>query len=190
MNIARITKIITQLALIASSLVITNKAYINNLANKDTSKRELEEDELWAQLRNAIMLRSTEDHILWNIFGIFAAANAILFIALFQTGDFPKNNIVGIIISGVGLSLSVVWFLIQWRTLGHIKRYEAVMERAENKLKIKPNYAVSGWINVEDYDKYLGKKPRVRTVMQRFSIIAGIGWLALISFFIYCGWVN
>ncbi len=148
-------------------------------------QRELNENELWTQLKNAINLRSAEDHVLWNIFGIFAAANAILFVALFQTGDFPANSFVGVIISIAGLSFSVVWFLIQRRALGHIKRYEALMERVENKLRFKPDYAVSGKINEDDYNKYVGKSPRVRTVMQIFSVLAGLGWLALASWFIF-----
>ncbi len=147
--------------------------------------RNLDNDELWTQLKNAINLRSAEDHVIWNIFGIFWAASALLLVALFRTGDFPENSAVGIIISGVGLSLSIAWSLIQRRSLGHIKRHEKLMKRLEQKLEFDPDYAVSAEINTEDYDQCVGKGPAARTVMTWFSRAPIIGWGVFLTYFIW-----
>lgn len=53
--------------------------------------QELKRNELWSQLQNAIHLRSSQDQVLWTIFGIFGAANAILLVALFQNGLVPDD---------------------------------------------------------------------------------------------------
>jgi hypothetical protein len=64
------------------------------------------------------------------IFGTFWAANVLLLIALFPEGHGP-NIIVGIIISFFGIGLAYIWDAIQNRALGHITKYEALMERIE-----------------------------------------------------------
>ncbi len=190
MNKGRIAKAITELAFFALSFLIMKKASIDNMAHKDISKRELEENELWAQLRNAISLRISEDSVLWHIFGIFWAASALLLVALFRSGDFPDNFIVGLIISTVGFSLSIAWFLIQRRSLGHVKRHEKLMERIEQKLGFNPDYAASAEVNLKDYQEFLSMRPRARNVMKAFSIFALIGWSVLVSLFIYRGFAN
>ena len=190
MNKEKLTKIITGLTSIASLLLIMNKASFNKMAHNGDSKRELEEGELWAQLRNAISLRISEDSVLWHIFGIFWAASALLLVALFRTGDFPDNFVVGLVISMVGFSLSVAWFLIQRRSLGHVKRHEKLMEKIEQKLGFNPDYAASAEVNLKDYQEFLNMRPRARNVMKGFSLIALLGWLSLVLFFIYRGFVN
>lgn len=44
------------------------------------------------QLSNAVALASTTNQIVWTVFGIFWAANAVLLVALFTTGDLPHRT--------------------------------------------------------------------------------------------------
>ena len=125
----------------------------------------LERSEMWIQLTNAINLRSSQDQVLWSIFGTFWAANAILLVALFTTGDLPTNRIVGIIVATFGTVLSIVWHIIQTRALGHLMRHEELMRKLEAKLDFDPDYAVSAEVNRKSYDQYLSKRPKARTVM-------------------------
>ena len=144
----------------------------------------LNRDELWRQLGNAIHLRSAQDQVLWSIFGVFWAANAILLVALFSSEAYPRY-VVGIVISVVGFLLSLAWHGIQHRALGHVKRYEELMKKLEQQqqLGIPPDLAVSDEIN-PDYDKFLGKGIRARKLMPTCSLVAAILWaLAFLFFF-------
>jgi hypothetical protein len=58
-------------------------------------------DGLWSQLGNAVALAAKQDQIVWAVFGVFWAANAVLLVALFTTGDLPKRS-VGLVVSIVG----------------------------------------------------------------------------------------
>lgn len=42
-------------------------------------------DELWQQLGHAVSLDTSENQVVWTIFGLFWAADAILLVALFTT---------------------------------------------------------------------------------------------------------
>lgn len=124
----------------------------------------LNRDELWRQLGNVIHLRSAQDQVLWSIFGVFWAANAILLVALFPKGHLPTYP-VGLIISLVGLFLAVVWHKIQNRALGHVKLYEDLIKKLEEELHILPENAVSPSINKALYEKYLAKGTPARKLM-------------------------
>ena len=54
----------------------------------------LEDSALWSQLANAVALVGKQDQIVWAIFGIFWAANAVLVVALFTTGALPGTGTV------------------------------------------------------------------------------------------------
>src|SRR3990170_1557415 len=103
---------------------------------------DADKEELRFRLELAISYRNHEDQIIWTAFGIFFATNAVLLVALFQTGDFP-NAPVGTLISLAGAFMSVAWALIQRRALGHLERYEALAERIERKLNLPSCYAIS-----------------------------------------------
>lgn len=92
------------------------------------------EAQVGAQLANAINLRSSQDQVLWTITGIFSAANAVLLVALFSNGGLPTEPIVGVILSLVGLLMSVIWFCIQGRAIRRIKYYERVIDKIERDL--------------------------------------------------------
>ena len=127
---------------------------------------------LFEQLRNAIHLRSAQDQVLWTIFGIFGAANAILLVALFQN----KPGCSWVIISLAGMSASIVWRKLLGRALGHIKRHEELMKKLEFRLQIEKELAVSREINREAYDKHLGKGTSARDLMMIFSLGVAIAW--------------
>ena len=137
----------------------------------------------FSQLANATNLRSSQDREQWRVFQIFWAANAILIVALFSQGEFPKNSI-GAIISIFGAVMSWVWFMIHRRVAGHVKRYEVLIERLERKLKIPPRYSVSTELNKKDRRLYLNIKPSARTVMAFCSIMVPIIWSLVIIIFI------
>lgn len=138
--------------------------------------KDLNRDELLQQLGNAIHLRSAQDQVLWSIFGVFWAANAILLVALFPQGHFPTYPI-GFIISVVGMLFSLVWYKIQGRALGHIDRHENLMEILEKKLvelDMPQEYAVSAKINKDNKCSF--KSIPARKLMPICSQVVAILW--------------
>ncbi|MFI5259162.1 MAG: hypothetical protein ACHQ01_06075 [Candidatus Limnocylindrales bacterium] len=144
----------------------------------------LTRDELWKQLENAIALRSSEDQVLWTLFSIFWASNAILLVALFTTGTLPKDPTVGVIVAIVGLVLCLAWALLQRRGLRHLIRFEKLMEKVEQLLGIDASLAVSAEINRADYDLYVGRGPRARQVMQACPLAGALLWAAFGAYFV------
>jgi hypothetical protein len=139
--------------------------------------------ELWDQLSRAIELRSSQDQVLWSIFGTFGATNAILLVALFTTGEFPKDPWLGVVVTAVGFSLSILWHFIQSRALGHVKRHEALMKCIEAELRLPPDFAVSAEINRASFDSQVGRGIRARTVMRLLGLGSALLWaVALLTF--------
>lgn len=166
-------------------------------------RRQIDPQDLWNQLSNAASLRSSEDQVLWMISGIFWAADALLLVALFQTGKLPEANVPLLVVSAVGMVLSTTQYFLQGRTLGHIHRYDALITRLERALDFAPEYAVSADLNTADADHYLGghkgnvwRKLRMGTLgrvgsfMQGASLGWALFWAATFSFVLYrvsCG---
>ena len=101
-------------------------------------------DQLWNQLSNTVVLVAKQDQIVWAVFGVFWAANAVLLVALFTTGKLPEQS-VGIIVSGVGLALSSVWLAIEHRAVAWLKFYEAILKELErNHLHVPLSIAFTG----------------------------------------------
>jgi hypothetical protein len=134
--------------------------------------------ELGDQLNRVITLRVNQAQIVWRIFAAFWAANAILMVALFRDGRFPDDRAAAVSITSVGLVLSVTWFGIQRRALGHIDRFEKLMARLEMRLGVPPDLALSGSINREDYSKCVPPGPHGRPLMLFFNFVAAGLWLA------------
>ena len=157
----------------------------SDLHSRENTYTKLDRSELWSQLANAISLRSSQDQVLWSIFGTFWAANAILLVALFTSGTMPSDPFVGIVISVVGILLSLTWHVIQNRALGHLMRHEMLVTMIETSLGFDPNYAVSADLNQGPYDTYLGKGIRARRVMPACSIgVTALWLLALVVFLV------
>jgi len=68
----------------------------------------LERDELLILLQNSSTLRTGQDQVVWSIFGAFWATNALLLISLFSVGEKWDENIVGILISIIGILISYI----------------------------------------------------------------------------------
>lgn len=145
---------------------------------------------LESQLNNVISARSSQDQILWSIIGIFGATNAILLVALFPSGDLPKNPIIGILICTVGLLISFTWTLMQRRALSHIYYLEDLRAIIERDLGIESRFSISPILNQELASKYLLKRPRARDLIKAFDwgmiILWILGLLAFISMKLIC----
>ena len=150
------------------------------------TNQEFSRQEMLDQLSRAADLRSSEDQVLWSIFGAFWGANTVLLVALFATGTLPTNHFVGLVVSLVGAFLSVTWHIIQKRAIGHLERFELLMDRLERKLDIPTDYAVSSRINVADYKACLGRtKTSARTLMRACSLLAATLWILGFVYFVW-----
>ncbi len=131
-----------------------------------------ESHNLWTQLTNAINLRSSQDQVLWSVMGIFSAANAILLVALFLDGNFPTKLPVGIVLSMVGVLMSVVWLLVQRRALMRIEHYENLVRNLEDHLGLDARFRVG-----TSFTRPNGGI-RARTVMPWWSSFWAAFWAA------------
>lgn len=100
------------------------------LSNCDGLHRE----ELWKQLQNALAKRSSQDQVIWSIFGIFWAANALLFVAVFTSNGKILEGLVVSIVSIIGIFTSIVWRFLLRRAINHIELDENLMSHIENIL--------------------------------------------------------
>ena len=134
--------------------------------------------ELREQLALAAEMRSSQDQVLWSIFGFFGATSALLLMALFDGGGFPSDPRVGAIISLVGAVFSVAWSLVQDRALRHIRRHEDLMANIERRLAIPCDLAVSPAINTRAFDAFLSGGIPARRIMKYCGIASAIMWVA------------
>ncbi len=144
---------------------------------------EVSQAELWNQLGYAVTMAAKEDQIIWTIFGVFWAANAVLLVALFTTGELPREQI-GVVVSATGVILSFVWFFIQQRAIRWLKYYERIILRLEEKyLKIPPDVALSADINKTDFLEIVGRGLSVRSLMVWSGAIITLLWIAALHWF-------
>lgn len=125
-----------------------------------------------AQLANAIALAAKQDQIVWAIFGVFWAANAALLVALFSTGDFPKQH-VGLIVAFVGFLFSLVWVAVQFRAIAYFAYYEKVIDLLEQQLQIPKPLKLVGIRN-----KVGGVS--VRPIMRGCALLSATLWFCCI----------
>ena len=135
-----------------------------------------ENEDLWRQLGNVISLRSSEDSLLWTGFGIFWGANAVLFVPMF-TVDSSKTNLI-VVVPFVGIAMSVLWYLIQRHTLGHIRMHEDLMKRLQERLLTGDNKTFRIYED-EMMAKHLSKGPRTRTLVNVPIILLVAIWALL-----------
>ncbi len=140
-------------------------------------------DDLRGQLENVISLRSSQDGVLWTIFGAFSAANGILLVALFTTGRFP-SGVVGFVISSVGVVQAWVWYRIQDRALRRISVYENIMEQIIPRLW--PNsLTLPLWRSVFSRSRLGASR------VMRFSVVFFAGaWVSLLIVFFAIAWLS
>jgi ADP-ribose pyrophosphatase YjhB (NUDIX family) len=142
-----------------------------------------------ANLQNQLSLvwnaRSQQDQVLWRIFAAFWPTNAILLAALFRSSGQTLSPIIGAVTTCSGIFVAVVWFLIQRRALGHIKRIEATADRLEREIFGAGNsaYALSPRVNATDAEKLSGVP--ARSVMPVCTGAVGMLWLLGLIYFVF-----
>ena len=83
------------------------------------------------QLANAVAISAKQDQLVWTVFGVFWTADAVLLVALFTSGELPSRE-VAIVVAAVGCLLSLVWSIIQFRSIASFRYYELIIERLES----------------------------------------------------------
>jgi hypothetical protein len=157
-----------------------------------------EEDRQWDQLANVVEMMKHEDEVLWNIFAIFWGTNAILLVALFA-GDGSNaaaagnvsspGELAGVVVSAVGLGLSIMWLTLHRRSLAWLDYYQKLANRLEDGLGFKsyPQFAISVEINKELWKKTVGRWtnwPPARHAMLFCISISAVLWLAALLYFV------
>lgn len=96
----------------------------------------IKRDELFAQLGNIINLHNDEHQTWLRMFFTSLTTNALLFIALFRTGDFPCNPFVARFIAFLGCLFTMMFSRVQNRALEYMNVYEKLAKKIENELKL------------------------------------------------------
>lgn len=150
-------------------------------------------DLLSSQLTRAVTLVTKQDQVVWTIFGIFWAANALLVVALFTTGALPKP-VVGLVVSAVGIGLSVLWTLVQGRALKFLGFYEKVMADLEERLlreggrEGEREFALSRHLNPCSFNAAKGVNVSTRRVIIRSGIASIALWALAMAWFLCQSW--
>ncbi|UCC81904.1 MAG: hypothetical protein JSW46_12950 [Gemmatimonadota bacterium] len=159
--------------------------------------RTPEEERQWDQLTNAVEMVKHEDEVLWNIFAIFWGTNAILLVALFagEGSNSAATNalastggLAGVVVSAVGLGLSIMWLTLHRRSLAWLDYYRALVENLEDRLGFKsyPQLAISTEINKQLWKKTIGDwknwPPARHAMLFCISVSAVLWFLALVYF--------
>ncbi len=133
----------------------------------------------WNQLGNAVTLVAKQDQIVWAAFGVFWAANAVLLVALFTSGDLPKQT-VGLIVSVVGIALSLVWLAIEHQAVAWLKFYGTIVwELEQQDLHVPSPVAFTG-------HPERVKGMRVRPLMLACPIVSAVLWAGAVWWFLTC----
>ena len=128
-------------------------------------------------LQNFCDLRTGQDHVLWSIFGAFWGTNALLLVSLFATDESWNQRNVGILLSSIGITISIIWIIIQFRALARIAMYEKSIKSIEKKILVLPK-------NLRFSRKSTSKIPiSARLAMKICSAIAFFGWVASLIYF-------
>lgn len=132
--------------------------------------------ELGDQLNRAATLRGNQDQVAWRAFTAFWGSNSLLLVALSQRGELTEKPGLVAAVSLAGTLLSMSWWQILRRTLGHLSRYEQIIETIERKLGLPCEVAFSDGINVEDTLRYMPRGPRGRPIMLFCCLTSGFVW--------------
>ncbi len=138
--------------------------------------------DLWNQLGNAVTFDNSENQVVWTIFGLFWAADAILLVAIFTTGDIPKPA-VGMLVSIAGTALSVVWYIIQKRAIAYLGFYDSLVEQLESQLQVQPELAASGNLN-PTFKSSLKGSIGIRPLMRWCPGVSAVLWI--VAFVLFC----
>ncbi len=159
-----------------------------NLSNLSTALSDQERRDLSDQLDRTLSAAIKEDQIVWTVFGIFWAANAVLTVGLFTSGNYPEPG-VGMVIASAGAGMSAMWYLIQARALGFLSFYEEIIADLEQDLNFANNRSISGHRNKVKFNKFV-RGVRVRPLMTGSPIVIVVVWVVALGIFAYqirCG---
>ncbi|NHZ86590.1 MAG: hypothetical protein GWP19_12045 [Planctomycetia bacterium] len=149
---------------------MSEKENIDKVRIKTIPKR----NELITLLQNHSNLRTGQDQVLWGIFGAFWATNSLLLVSIFVSSENWNYLFVLLIISIVGILISIVWSFIQIRALRRIELYENTISWIEEKLCL-PDEICAFYYNPKT------KKPRFNINARK--VMKDIGYLAIILWF-------
>src|ERR1041384_5395069 len=129
------------------------------------------------QLKNAVALTTNQEKIVWTVFGVFLASQGVVVSGIVRNGGPLNGPLASFFLSICGFGLSIVWFLIQKRAIGHLKRYEELVFNIEMRLKVESNLPISPQRNKQAFDSHLGAGIRVREVMPAVSMVLIFVWV-------------
>jgi hypothetical protein len=132
--------------------------------------------DLSAQLLAATQLMAASQRMAWQLFGAFCVTNAMLLIALFASGEVPVP-LVGVVVSGAGLVLSGVSWLLMRQAAGRTHTYAALIGRIEQGLKVRDGLALGG----------AAPEAGIGGLIGACACGAGILWLVALALFAYAG---
>jgi hypothetical protein len=151
---------------------------------ENSTVKPLDRDDLWKQLQNAVSFRIGEDQIKWNVFSLFSAANTVLILALSSLASFNplSRSRLGLVVSGVGVLLALVWWGIERRALQYMEFFESAQRDLEKKLGIDPALSLTRMRSSEKgsvAEKSLGRvREWSRPLMMSLIGVALFAWLA------------
>ena len=122
--------------------------------------------------------------MLWRIFAAFWPTNAILLAALFRSSGQTIPPSIGAVTALSGVFVGTVWFLIQSRALGHVKRLESTADRIERALlgAHQSAFAISPRVNKTDTEHMAG--PAARLIIPVCTIAVALLWLGGLVYFL------
>ena len=133
-----------------------------------------------AQLPHAVALAAKQDQIVWTIFGIFWTANAVLLVELFTSGQLPMRA-AAIAISAFGSVLSLLWSVIQFRSVAGFRYYEAIIQRLESADFLDVPRAIALSRRLNDLKR---RGFKVRGLMVACPVFSTVAWLFFLAFVI------
>ena len=134
--------------------------------------------ELGDQLSRAVTIRCNQDQIVWRAFIGFWGSNSLLLVALSQKGELTDKPGLVAAVTFTGFLLSLSWWQILRRTLGHLSRYDHLIDTIERKLNLPCDIAFSDDINTEDVHRFMPHGPPGRPIMRFCCLTSGVLWLA------------
>jgi 8-oxo-dGTP diphosphatase len=148
-------------------------------------KPELPSFNLQSQLSIVWTARYQQDQVLWRVFAAFWPTNAILLAALFRSSGQTLPPKIGATTALCGMFVATVWFLIQRRALGHVKRIETIAERIENILltPARSAFALSSNLSASGEDEIGGVASR--TLMPLCTAAVFLLWLFGLLHFVH-----
>jgi ADP-ribose pyrophosphatase YjhB (NUDIX family) len=140
---------------------------------------------LHTQLSIVWTARYQQDQVLWRVFAAFWPTNAILLAALFRSAGQTLPPKMGAITALCGVFIAIVWFLIQRRALGHVKRIEAIAEEIEEILLAPAHSAYALSPNLSGSGKERIGGVAARTLMPLCTAAVLVLWLLGLIHFVH-----